>query len=549
MAVVQISKIQVRRGKKTVGSGLPQLSSGELGWALDTRELFIGNGSVAEGAPQVGNTKVLTQYDNLFSLADTYTYKVDQSYLVTGTSSASPVKRKLQDRLDDEVYGDAFGLTGEANQDATALLQRALDQLYLNSSTKGSIGSRVVLRLRPGIYTIDGTIYLPPHASIVGAGSGKSVIRCNTVSTTMLKTIDSTSTPGNPVTSDSATTTLNQPTDILLKGLTFETTVTNTGIVLSNVKNSNFEDIEIKGPWATGDTLDTDGSDDVAIKINSKSSSVESKNNKFTKCKITGFSYGLTSNWDIHDNIFDGLMLSSCGYGITFGHDMVIDSNPGSGKLTGPKNNTITNSVFEDIDLQALWIQKGVNNTSQSNNFVGCGNSGGNEGSPDTSIIKFTARGNSSLQDTFARTNSLSYDQTYINSSAYLPEVEGKGFVRMGEPQKVTITNGSLVKLFRLGGVANQSFDIDYIITSQNYTAVRSGTLTVINETAGDTVSTSDEYSYQGTNTYDSAISFTAAVQDVDSDLTNETIDVIVTSTMPSDDQSIMEFQIRVKKN
>lgn len=549
MAVVQISKIQVRRGKKTVGSGLPQLSSGELGWALDTRELYIGNGSVAEGAPQVGNTKVLTQYDNLFSLADTYTYKVDQSYLVTGTSSASPVKRKLQDRLDDEVYGDAFGLTGEANQDATALLQRALDQLYLNSSTKGSIGSRVVLRLRPGIYTIDGTIYLPPHASIVGAGSGKSVIRCNTVSTTMLKTIDSTSTPGNPVTSDSATTTLNQPTDILLKGLTFETTVTNTGIVLSNVKNSNFEDIEIKGPWATGDTLDTDGSDDVAIKINSKSSSVESKNNKFTKCKITGFSYGLTSNWDIHDNIFDGLMLSSCGYGITFGHDMVIDSNPGSGKLTGPKNNTITNSVFEDIDLQALWIQKGVNNTSQSNNFVGCGNSGGNEGSPDTSIIKFTARGNSSLQDTFARTNSLSYDQTYINSSAYLPEVEGKGFVRMGEPQKVTITNGSLVKLFRLGGVANQSFDIDYIITSQNYTAVRSGTLTVINETAGDTVSTSDEYSYQGTNTYDSAISFTAAVQDVDSDLTNETIDVIVTSTMPSDDQSIMEFQIRVKKN
>jgi hypothetical protein len=549
MAVVQISKIQVRRGKKTVGSGLPQLSSGELGWALDTRELYIGNGSVAEGSPQVGNTKVLTQYDNLFSLADTYTYKVDQSYLVTGTSSASPVKRKLQDRLDDEVYGDAFGLTGEANQDATALLQRALDQLYLNSSTKGSIGSRVVLKLRPGIYTIDGTIYLPPHASIVGAGSGKSVIRCNTVSTTMLKTIDSTSTPGNPVTSDSATTTLNQPTDILLKGLTFETTVTNTGIVLSNVKNSNFEDVEIKGPWATGDTLDTDGSDDVAIKINSKSSSVESKNNKFTKCMITGFSYGLTSDWDIHDNIFDGLMVSSCGYGITFGHDMVIDSNAGSGKLTGPKNNTITNSVFEDIDLQAIWVEKGVNNTSQSNNFVGCGNSGGNEGSPDTSVIKFTARGNSSLEDTFARTNSLSYDQTYINSTAYLPEVEGKGFVRMGELQKVTITNGSLVKLFRLGGVANQSFDIDYIITSQNYTAVRSGTLTVINETASDTVSTSDEYSYQGTSNYNSAISFTAAVQDVDSDLTNETIDVIVTSTMPSDDQSIMEFQIRVKKN
>ena len=60
MAVVQISKIQVRRGKKTV-SGIPQLASGELGWAVDTQELYIGNGSVAEGAPAVGNTKILTE--------------------------------------------------------------------------------------------------------------------------------------------------------------------------------------------------------------------------------------------------------------------------------------------------------------------------------------------------------------------------------------------------------------------------------------------------------------------------------------------------------
>ena len=69
MAVVQISKIQVRRGQKNIGTGLPQLASGEIGWAIDTRELFIGNGAVSEGAPAVGNTKVLTQYDDLFQLA------------------------------------------------------------------------------------------------------------------------------------------------------------------------------------------------------------------------------------------------------------------------------------------------------------------------------------------------------------------------------------------------------------------------------------------------------------------------------------------------
>ena len=75
MAVVQISRIQIRRGQKNQGSGLPQLASGELAWAVDTQELFVGNGAVAEGAPYVGNTKVLTEHDNLLDLIDQYVYK------------------------------------------------------------------------------------------------------------------------------------------------------------------------------------------------------------------------------------------------------------------------------------------------------------------------------------------------------------------------------------------------------------------------------------------------------------------------------------------
>ena len=65
MAVIQISKIQVRRGQKNSGIGVPQLSSAEFAWAVDSQELFIGNGSVAEGAPAVGNTKILTEHDNI----------------------------------------------------------------------------------------------------------------------------------------------------------------------------------------------------------------------------------------------------------------------------------------------------------------------------------------------------------------------------------------------------------------------------------------------------------------------------------------------------
>jgi hypothetical protein len=57
MAVVQISKIQIRRGLQ---EDLPQLASAELAWSIDERRLYIGNGTLAEGAPTLGVTEVLT---------------------------------------------------------------------------------------------------------------------------------------------------------------------------------------------------------------------------------------------------------------------------------------------------------------------------------------------------------------------------------------------------------------------------------------------------------------------------------------------------------
>ena len=56
MPIVQISRIQHRRGKKT---DLPQLAAGELGWSIDDQRLYIGNGTVADGAPAIGNTEIL----------------------------------------------------------------------------------------------------------------------------------------------------------------------------------------------------------------------------------------------------------------------------------------------------------------------------------------------------------------------------------------------------------------------------------------------------------------------------------------------------------
>ena len=96
MAVVQISRIQIRRGRKNSGTGLPQLASGELGWAVDSQELFIGNGAVSEGAPYVGNTKLLSENDNLFEFADTYQYRSGTN-IQTGPNVTDPIERSLQE--------------------------------------------------------------------------------------------------------------------------------------------------------------------------------------------------------------------------------------------------------------------------------------------------------------------------------------------------------------------------------------------------------------------------------------------------------------------
>jgi len=74
MAIVQISQITNRKGYQ---SNLPQLAGAEFGWSTDTRQLFIGNGTLEEGAPVIGNTEILTEFSDLSPVPITVTLADD----------------------------------------------------------------------------------------------------------------------------------------------------------------------------------------------------------------------------------------------------------------------------------------------------------------------------------------------------------------------------------------------------------------------------------------------------------------------------------------
>jgi hypothetical protein len=203
---VQISRIQVRRGKENSGSGLPQLASGELAWSIDAQNLWIGNGSVAEGAPYVGNTKILTQNDlgsngNILDLI-TYQYKKNDYSIVTGTAGANyPFVRDIQTKLDEvQVSVVDFGAAGDGTTDDTASIQLAVNQLFLNSINISDLNTRVTLHFPAGTFVISGTIYVPSYTTITGAGREKTVIKFNNLHSTpgpVFQFVNDTATPGN----------------------------------------------------------------------------------------------------------------------------------------------------------------------------------------------------------------------------------------------------------------------------------------------------------------------------------------------------------------
>ena len=178
MAIVQISRIQHRRGLQ---QDLPNLASAELGWSIDERRLFIGNGTIEEGAPTEGVTEILTEYTNFIDLISSYTFKGTESGYtsVTGSSALSPVVRTLQNVLDETVSVRDFGAVGDGTTNDTVAIDRAIRQIYVSSLNSSYSPVRRTIKFPAGTYMITSNLVIPPNCTLVGDGKNNTIIRSN----------------------------------------------------------------------------------------------------------------------------------------------------------------------------------------------------------------------------------------------------------------------------------------------------------------------------------------------------------------------------------
>jgi hypothetical protein len=528
MAVVQISRIQQRRGKKNSGTGFPQLASGEIGWAIDTQELYIGNGSVSEGSPYVGNTQILTEHVNILDFVGAYQYQRQNPVMQTGPTPLTPVRRTIQQRLDDTVSVVSFiDITKKIGiNDVTEDLQRAIDQLFLNDATQqGDPTSRVILYFQPGEYLISEELRLPPYTYIMGSGIDSTTIHLtgSGASGVVIRTVDSGSEPGS-YTSFESMDYEKRPQYIIVENLTLKTSLTDAVLLLDNLTDSIFQNVKFKGihgvPQNVGEFTNALLKINPAIRqagVYSRSTSGvhNPENVQFVSCIFENTGFGFLSESD-HNN----LCFLNCKFYQLY--DAIIAGD----EVYGAVNTTISNSYFDQITRYGIWIKKGFGNTSDNNKFILVGNNGEGHGNPTYPIIRYDTPNNQSMGDFFERNNFLK-DQTVAGQIAFYPNIKSTGlivdptnFIRNVENTPVVA-----IEFLRFPLWANSTYIIDYVIVKENLgEAVRTGTIRISVEYDRQLYHIHDDYSYTGSATVEN-IEFSAALENFDSpDAFNETL-------------------------
>ena len=537
MPIVQISRIQHRRGKNT---DLPQLAAGELGWSIDQQKLYIGNGTVADGAPAVGNTEIMTAGSSAFTTALTHTYKgylVDSTPIVTGASG--DVSRTLQAVLDDSVSVKDFGAKGDDSTADVVAIQRAIDELYADTD-KDDARARRTLFFPAGTYKINASLTIPPFAHLVGEGPDKTIIK-NSASAPALVTEDDEGQVYGNIGDSSATT----PTQIQISNMTIRTTVAYGGLSIDNATKVFVNNVKFQGTFVSGGT---DASTSKGVTVRS-TTALPSAYIVFDQCQFTGFARLVDISYDVTNVRFTNCDFSTAYYGALLGAEMDGSTN---GLTKGPRDIQFTGSSWSTIGQQAIWVKPaaGADAGTGARNVISYGNwyaetvannFDGVQSITEVPVIQFDNDECTSTLDFFERTSQRDTDfGDSTDPSNTPPEVQGIGLHKKAVKQITLADNTSSATDtgIYLPGFTDKGVRITYKMNRG--AKYRTGVFTI--SSAGELCTFNDDYE----ETSDVGTTLSAITSDGDSTAGNDTIRVKFTTTSDSSTAVTMEYQIEI---
>ena len=522
MAIVQISRITNRKGLQ---DDLPQpLAPAELGWAVDSRQLYIGPGTLAEGSPdEHNNVEILTEYSDILATQTAYTYQGSSAGYTaqTGTTVGSPVSQSLQNRLDSYCVVTDFGATGDGVTDDTAAINRALYQLYCVQSNPQI---RRSLFFPAGSYLITDTILVPPYAMLYGEGpessilnffvtawtngvayasgvlvkSGSSYYRsnfavpagtsltdqiggqyywgnistgaANSLPSYIMRTASSTQQTGVNIVSPY------EPQNILVSNMNMVTNQIMDGLLIERANNCAFTNVGIQGPLTTG-TLTVATNDVAAVRWASTTTLVDNHVN-FENCSFSGFTYGTNTQEQI-----EGVVFSNCKFDTLYQGAYIGGTSPVNGGPTGVR---LISNVFDNIYVEGIVI-KGVSlNTTTNNVFYDVGNHFNGAALASSAIIDIDTANNVCLGDMFERTTaqSATYARIKLNNTASIAMENGYRLLQGSYVRESGVTFtladnvSSAAQIFAFDATVVRAVQINYTIVRG--TAVRTGTYIIV---------------------------------------------------------------------
>lgn len=477
---------------------MPQLSSAEFAWTVDTQELFIGNGSVLEGAPYVGNTKILTEHDNILDLASSYEFAGNDPSIL-GT-----VSRSLQGKLDEYVSVADFGALGDGSTDNVAAFETALTQLFRNSNDT----YKKVLLIPNGTYYFASDFRIPSNAIIKGETADGVILNIANHNISFVSSL------GTELTSFSST---DHPENVKIINLTIQRTTGQT--VLSGLSNALFDDVKFLGDYELGDTVTSLTTEPAAafwqnILVGTKVTDI-----KFRNCKFDSNSISVKC---VQTNVYDTIVrFEHCDF---FANHVGIYINGVEGQTNAWQ---INDCEFEEIAEQAFNSTQGRGTFIQRSKFKNCGNGTNTSATPLTYVVYFGEKtGNKVMSCTSDRQQDAGIVST--NTVAAITEVYNGSYANFVDRIDADIYLSDSFRPLTVLSSFNKFMVINYFLKLSSHSRVGQLWLTVDDDLTS--VAISDQYQYSPSLTTDPGgalmtnFEFTAELRDNDSDSGIDTV-------------------------